>query len=64
MDATVSPCFNGGMNAVLSSIPWYGWVAIVAIVSGALTAIVRASYQHQQRMAMIRQGMNPGVDED
>ncbi len=52
------------MNAILSSIPWYGWVAIVAIVSCALTAIVRASYQHQQRMAMISQGMDPGAEQD
>ena len=48
------------MDSILNSIPWYGWVAIVAILSGSLTAIVRASYQHQQRMAMIRQGMDPG----
>lgn len=52
------------MYAILNAIPWFGWVAIVAIISGALTAMVRAGYKHQERMAMIRNGMDPGPADD
>ena len=43
----------------LSSIPWYGWVAIVAIVCGAFQAVVKSMHRHEQRMAMIDKGMDP-----
>lgn len=56
----------GGLAAVLSSIPWFGWIAIVAIVCSAVSQWMRWRFQHVERMEMIRQGMNPdalhGVD--
>jgi hypothetical protein len=39
--------------------PWYGWVAIVAIVSGCITSMVNRHYQHAERMEMLRHGINP-----
>ena len=46
----------------LSGMPWFGWVAIVAIVSGCITGIVKMRYQHAERMEMIRHGINPDFD--
>ena len=43
----------------LSTIPWYAWIAIVAIVGGIIRQIVVMSHKHQERMAMIRQGIDP-----
>jgi hypothetical protein len=46
----------------LTSIPWFAWLGIVAIVSGSGTQVVHRFFQHRERMAMIRQGMDPGID--
>ena len=43
----------------LDYMPWFGWIAIVAIVSGALQAAVKSLITHRERMAMIKQGMYP-----
>ena len=43
----------------MSSLPWYAWVAIIAIIGGTISSITRANHTHQQRMAMIKQGMDP-----
>lgn len=43
----------------MSSLPWYAWIAIVAITGSTMSSIVRANHSHQQRMAMIKQGMDP-----
>ena len=43
----------------LSSIPWYAWLAIVAIVCGSISGMVNAWFRHCEPMAMIRQGMHP-----
>lgn len=42
--------------------PWFGWIAIVAIVSGAVQAIVKSMITHRERMAMIGQGMYPDAE--
>ncbi|MHC5064346.1 MAG: hypothetical protein ACYTG5_10275 [Planctomycetota bacterium] len=46
----------------ISRLPWYAWVAIVAIVCGTINAMMRRSHAHTERMAMIKQGMDPGRD--
>lgn len=43
----------------LHAIPWWAWIAIVAIVSGTISGIVQMRHKHAERMEMIRQGMNP-----
>jgi hypothetical protein len=42
-----------------TSIPWFAWIAIIAIVSGSISSTACAWFKHRERMAMIRQGMNP-----
>lgn len=46
---------------LIQSLPWFGWVAIVAIVMGGVNGVVSALARHRERMAMIRQGMHPDV---
>ena len=43
----------------LSSIPWWSWVAIVAIVGGITQSIVAMNHKHRERLAMIEKGMDP-----
>jgi len=43
----------------LSSIPWWAWFPILAIVGGVVQTIVRSSQRHKERMAMIQRGMHP-----
>ena len=43
----------------LTSIPWFAWIAIVAIVCGAFTQVVNRHYEYEERMEKIRQGINP-----
>ncbi len=53
------------MIDLLKSIPWFAWIAIVAIVAGAFQGIVKAMHRHEEKMAMIKQGMDPSKhDED
>ena len=47
------------MQSILQSMPWYGWIAIVAIICGAFQAIVKSIHRHEQRMAMINKGQDP-----
>jgi len=44
---------------ILESIPWYGWVAIIAIVSGCAVQITRRAHEHEERMAKIERGLDP-----
>ena len=44
---------------LLSGIPWFAWIAIVAIVSSSIGGIAKMRYKHLERIEMIRQGMNP-----
>jgi hypothetical protein len=45
--------------SILSAFPWYAWIPIAAIIGGSAVAIVKALTTHQERMAMIRQGIHP-----
>ena len=51
------------MYEILRSIPWVGWVPIVAIICSAIvilvTFTVKAIHHHEVRMEMIKQGMDP-----
>jgi hypothetical protein len=40
-------------------IPWFAWIAIIAIVMGGIGQILRQRNKHVERMEMIRQGINP-----
>ena len=57
------PQFGGPLMsnvwAAVVSISWFGWVAIVAIVSGSVAGIFNSWFRHRERMAMIHQGLNP-----
>ncbi len=46
-------------HQILHSIPWWAWIAIVAIVSSSVSEILKASFRHTERIAMIRMGMHP-----
>lgn len=43
----------------LGNIPWYAWIAMVGIIMGGIRALVSMSHKHQERMEMIRQGIDP-----
>ena len=45
--------------SILASIPWFAWIAIVGMVSGTVTATMKMSMCHKERMAMIQQGIHP-----
>lgn len=49
------------LRDVLTAIPWYAWVAIVAIIGGTVSGIVKVVLRHQERMERIRRGMDPGA---
>jgi hypothetical protein len=44
---------------LLQSIPWFAWIAIVAIISSGAVQIVTASHRHAERIELIRQGIHP-----
>jgi hypothetical protein len=44
---------------ILNTIPWFGWIAIVAIICSTISGVVHSRYRHNERMAMIRMGMHP-----
>ncbi|MHC4958688.1 MAG: hypothetical protein ACYTGN_09950 [Planctomycetota bacterium] len=46
-------------SEILHSIPWYAWVAIVAIVGGTISSVVKARYRHALRMEMVAKGLDP-----
>ena len=53
-----------GFRDVMRSLPWFAWVGIVAILAAATKSIIRSFLEHEQRMAMIKQGMHPGAPKD
>jgi hypothetical protein len=59
--AQISP--ESSLVSASSGFPWYGWVAIAAILSvfitGGVTETIKCVLKHRERMAMIRMGMNP-----
>jgi hypothetical protein len=44
---------------ILATLPWFAWIAIVAIVSGSVCGTLKTLIIHRERMAMIRHGMHP-----
>ena len=54
----------GAMLDFLKEIPWYAWIAIVAIIAGAFQKIVSSIHRHEERMAMIKQGTDPSNHDD
>ncbi len=46
-------------SRVLQAMPWYAWVAIVAILVGGINGFLATLIRHRERMAMIRHGMHP-----
>jgi hypothetical protein len=48
-----------GLASALCTIPWFAWIAIVAIICGSGTSLLAMHHKHRERMEMIRQGMNP-----
>ncbi len=52
------------VHDLVSSMPWFGWIAIVAIISGTVKQVICTSHRHLERIAMIRMGMNPDAPTD
>ena len=52
---------GSALSDLLLSLPWYAWIAIVAIIGGTVSTVVKARYRHVQRMELIRQGMDPSM---
>lgn len=48
-----------GFAQFLIGFPWFGWIAIVAIICGAITKGMAMHHAHVERIEMIRQGMHP-----
>ena len=45
--------------SILNTLPWFAWIAIVAIVCGTIDDLLKRSIKHRERMALIERGMNP-----
>ena len=56
------------MYDILARLPWVAWVPIVAIICGSgvglVMFVVKAIHQHEERMAMIKQGIDPSKIDD
>ena len=52
------------MVEFLKSLPWYAWIAITAIISSAVVSIFKGIHRHDERMAMIKQDMDPSKIDD
>jgi len=48
-----------GVVTILTALPWFAWIAIVAIVCGTIDDLLKRSIKHRERMAMIQRGINP-----
>jgi len=48
-----------GVASILTALPWFAWIPIVAIIGGTVGSVTKMIITHNERMAMIRQGMNP-----
>ena len=44
---------------VLDKLPWFAWVAIVAIIGSSISSVFIARFRHAERMAMIANGLDP-----
>ena len=45
--------------AILNTLPWFAWIAIVAIVCETIRSVAKLIFKHHERVEMIRHGMNP-----
>jgi hypothetical protein len=52
---------QSGFSGFLMGIPWFAWVAIVAIVCGTISQTIAQCQRHFERMEMIRHGRDPDV---
>ena len=48
-----------GVVTIINALPWFAWIAIVAIVCGTIDGVVKRSIKHRERMAMIQHGIHP-----
>ncbi len=44
---------------LLTAIPWFAWIPIVAIIGAAVNQALSAHHRHCERMAMIERGIHP-----
>jgi hypothetical protein len=44
---------------ILTALPWFAWIPIVAIIGGTFSGVLKMMIVHRERMAMIRQGIHP-----
>lgn len=51
-------------TSLVEAIPWYAWIAIVAIVGGIIVQIVSMQHKHAERMEMLRQGIAPPPEKE
>jgi len=49
---------------ILTAIPWFAWIPIVAIVCGTVGEVVKSLTKHNERMAMIKMGMHPDAQHE
>ena len=56
------------MYDILMRIPWVAWIPICAIICSAVVFavvfIVNAIHRHEERMEMIKQGLDPSKFDD
>ncbi|MFT7484721.1 MAG: hypothetical protein ACI9F9_000565 [Candidatus Paceibacteria bacterium] len=45
------------LESLLLSIPWFAWIAIIALIGQTVSAAIRMSHEHDERMESIRLGM-------
>ena len=45
--------------STMNTIPWFGWIAIVALVCSTIQCMAKSKMRHRERIEMIRMGMNP-----
>lgn len=50
------------MKEILVGIPWFAWIAIVAMLFGMVKAVIQMNHSHEERMERIKQGMDPDHD--
>ncbi len=53
-----------GLLDVLNALPWFAWIAIVAIIGGTVRRAQKARHEHVERMGMIDQGLDPRLPPD
>ena len=53
-----------GLQQVLGALPWFAWIAIVAILGGCASRIIVAIIKHREEMERIRFGDSPPERKD